>query len=240
MSSLSSASILGTKLVSISIDNTMYKCWNTNPTAGYFWLLRAPIVISIVINFIFFINILRALFTKLHKPSTSSARRNRYRRLAKATLILIPLFGVHYIVFIWAPDKVSPEAEVIKLYFEMFFNSFQGFFVAVLFCFFNQEVQMEIKKTWYRLWSKPDPVFLQQSQYLANSGDGARRFRDSRMAHPSDNRVSSDASSGPIEDGCLCKWTLNKNGKITRTFVNTHSLKPLKKNHKKMLKETCM
>ena len=47
------------------------------------------------------------------------------RRLAKSTLILIPLFGVHYIVFIGVPDNVEPTAEVAKLYFEMFFNSLQ-------------------------------------------------------------------------------------------------------------------
>lgn len=101
------------------------------------------------------------------------------------------------------------------------------------------QVQMVIRKTWYRLWSKPDPVYIQQSQYLANSVDGARRHRDSRTPLPSDNRVSSDASSGAVEDGCLCKWTLNKNGKLTRTFVRTQSLKNTKSN-KNLLKETCM
>lgn len=50
----------------------------------------------------------------------------KFRRLAKSTLVLIPLFGVHYVIFLGLPDKdVEPEAEVIKLYFEMFLNSFQ-------------------------------------------------------------------------------------------------------------------
>lgn len=48
-----------------------------------------------------------------------------FRKLAKSTLVLIPLFGVHYIVFVGLPDSVSDEAELVKLYFEMFFNSFQ-------------------------------------------------------------------------------------------------------------------
>ena len=47
------------------------------------------------------------------------------RRLAKSTLVLIPLFGIHYIVFIGVPDTVGPVAQVVKLYFEMFFSSFQ-------------------------------------------------------------------------------------------------------------------
>jgi hypothetical protein len=45
--------------------------------------------------------------------------------MAKSTLVLIPLFGVHYVLFVGLPDSVSPNAELVKLYYEMFFNSFQ-------------------------------------------------------------------------------------------------------------------
>ncbi|KAH3720388.1 hypothetical protein DPMN_063291 [Dreissena polymorpha] len=48
-----------------------------------------------------------------------------HRKLAKSTLVLIPLFGVHYIVFIGLPDNVDETTELVKLYYEMFFNSFQ-------------------------------------------------------------------------------------------------------------------
>jgi hypothetical protein len=49
-----------------------------------------------------------------------------FRKLAKSTLVLIPLFGVHYIVFIWIePDQVSEDLQMAWLYFEMTFNSFQ-------------------------------------------------------------------------------------------------------------------
>ncbi|KAH9489663.1 Parathyroid hormone/parathyroid hormone- peptide receptor [Bulinus truncatus] len=111
-------------------------CWNTNPTAGYFWIMRGPIVLSIVVNFIFFLNILRVLFTKLNAVNSPEAKKFRYRKLAKSTLVLIPLFGVHYIVFAGIPTNVNHTAELIQLYFEMFFNSVQ--------------VQSEIKKKWQR------------------------------------------------------------------------------------------
>jgi hypothetical protein len=49
-----------------------------------------------------------------------------YRKLAKSTLVLIPLFGVHYILFSLIPaDKLSETVEIVKLYFEMICNSFQ-------------------------------------------------------------------------------------------------------------------
>jgi 7 transmembrane receptor (Secretin family) len=47
------------------------------------------------------------------------------RKLAKSTLILIPMFGVPYVVFLaMVDDKLSDAIQVAKLYFEMTFNSF--------------------------------------------------------------------------------------------------------------------
>lgn len=36
--------------------NFCFRCWNTHPTSGYFWILRGPIVISVVVNIIISIN----------------------------------------------------------------------------------------------------------------------------------------------------------------------------------------
>ncbi|XP_055881637.1 parathyroid hormone/parathyroid hormone-related peptide receptor-like isoform X2 [Biomphalaria glabrata] len=125
-------------------------CWNTHPTTGYFWILKCPQVAIVVINFVFFINIVRVLFTKLVRTAPPRARKYRYRRLGKSTLVLIPIFGVHYLVTIGVPDNIDPVLETIKLYLEMFFNSFQGLLIACLFCFMNGEVQTEIRKRYIR------------------------------------------------------------------------------------------
>ncbi|NXB75538.1 GLP1R protein, partial [Donacobius atricapilla] len=74
------------------------------------------------------------------------------RRLAKATLTLIPLFGIHEVVFIFATDEQTTGIlRYIKVFFTLFLNSFQGFLVAVLYCFANKEVKSEMKKKW-QLW----------------------------------------------------------------------------------------
>ncbi|OWK52031.1 Growth hormone-releasing hormone receptor [Lonchura striata] len=63
-----------------------------------------------------------------------------FRRLSRSTLLLIPLFGTHYIVFNFLPEYTSLG---VRLYLELCIGSFQGFIVAVLYCFLNQEKQME-------------------------------------------------------------------------------------------------
>ncbi|GFO14654.1 parathyroid hormone/parathyroid hormone-related peptide receptor [Plakobranchus ocellatus] len=125
-------------------------CWNTHPTEGYFWIMRGPIVASILINFGIFVYIIVILCQKLSAVNSPEAMKFRYRKLARSTLVLIPLFGVHYMVFIFLPKDVHPTTQLVQLYFEMFFNSIQGFLVAVLFCFMNGEVRNELKKKWHR------------------------------------------------------------------------------------------
>lgn len=49
-----------------------------------------------------------------------------YRKLLKSTLVLMPLFGVHYIVFMAMPyTDVSGILWQVQMHYEMLFNSFQ-------------------------------------------------------------------------------------------------------------------
>lgn len=49
-------------------------------------------------------------------------------RLAKSTLTLIPLLGIHQMVFIFVPDestKATIGLRLTKLFIDLFFSSFQ-------------------------------------------------------------------------------------------------------------------
>ncbi|XP_072110281.1 vasoactive intestinal polypeptide receptor 1b isoform X1 [Mobula birostris] len=123
------------------------RCWQII-NSSLWWIIRAPILVIILINFILFVCIIRILIQKLHSPDIGLCESSQqYWRLSKSTLLLIPLFGINYIVFAFFPDSFRPE---IKVTFDLALGSFQGFIVAVLYCFLNGEVQSELKRRWRR------------------------------------------------------------------------------------------
>ncbi|NWX80581.1 GLR protein, partial [Alca torda] len=72
-------------------------------------------------------------------------------RLAKSTLTLIPLLGIHEVVFAFITDEhAQGTLRYVKLFFDLFLSSFQGMLVAILYCFVNKEVQAELLKRWQR------------------------------------------------------------------------------------------
>ncbi|XP_062298651.1 glucagon-like peptide 2 receptor [Scomber scombrus] len=131
-------------VVKIVYENT--GCWSI-VNRGFWWILRGPITLSVLVIFFIFIKILMLLLSKL-KADQVKFTDYRYS-LARATLVLIPLLGIHEVVFTVLIDECM---EGHSLYARNFINltlsSFQGFFVAVLYCFANGEVQAELKKRW--------------------------------------------------------------------------------------------
>ncbi|XP_053980055.1 parathyroid hormone/parathyroid hormone-related peptide receptor-like isoform X1 [Hylaeus volcanicus] len=121
-------------------------CWTTHENRNLFLIIRVPTMLSVLINFVFFVNIVRVLLLKLR--STVSEETQRYKRWAKSTLVLVPLFGVHYTVFLGMSYSmgVNETVEVAWLFCDQLFASFQGFFVAVLYCFLNGEVRAEVSR----------------------------------------------------------------------------------------------
>ncbi|KAL9823846.1 parathyroid hormone/parathyroid hormone-related peptide receptor [Geothlypis trichas] len=127
------------------------QCWDLS-AGNMKWIYQVPILAAVVVNFFLFLNIVRVLASKLWETTTGKLDpRQQYRQLLKSTLVLMPLFGVHYVVFMAMPyTEVSGLLWQIQMHYEMLFNSSQGFFVAFIYCFCNGEVQAEIRKAHVR------------------------------------------------------------------------------------------
>ncbi|KAI5098973.1 gastric inhibitory polypeptide receptor-like isoform X1, partial [Silurus meridionalis] len=124
-------------------------CWVKNENMLHLWIIEAPIFMIILVNFSIFIRIIQIIVSKF---KAHQMRYTDYKfRLAKSTLTLIPLLGIHKVVFSVVTEDQTHLLRTIWLFFELFFNSFQGLLVAILYCFVNKEVQSEIKKKWRHL-----------------------------------------------------------------------------------------
>uniref|UniRef100_A0A8C3SFX2 Glucagon receptor n=1 Tax=Chelydra serpentina TaxID=8475 RepID=A0A8C3SFX2_CHESE len=124
---------------------TLYLCigWGERPGTGGTRTSRGAI------NFFIFIRIIQILVSKLR---AHQMRYTDYKfRLAKSTLTLIPLLGIHEVVFAFVTDEhAQGTLRYVKLFFDLFLSSFQGMLVAILYCFVNKEVQSELVKRWQR------------------------------------------------------------------------------------------
>lgn len=131
-------------VVKILYENT--ECWSI-VNRWFWWIIRGPITLSVLVIFFIFIKILMLLLSKL-KADQVTFSDYRYS-LARATLVLIPLLGIHEVVFTVLIDEcVEGSSRYARNFINLTLSSFQGFLVAVLYCFANGEVQAELKKRW--------------------------------------------------------------------------------------------
>ncbi|KAM9747814.1 glucagon-like peptide 2 receptor isoform 1-T1 [Dama dama] len=129
------------------LENT--GCWGNNKNKKIWWIIRGPMMLCVTVNFFIFLKILKLLISKL-RAHQMCFRDYKYR-LAKSTLVLIPLLGVHEILFSFiTDDQVEGFPRLIRLYIQLTLGSFHGLLVAWQYCFANGEVKAELRKQWAR------------------------------------------------------------------------------------------
>uniref|UniRef100_A0A3B1JCX9 G-protein coupled receptors family 2 profile 2 domain-containing protein n=1 Tax=Astyanax mexicanus TaxID=7994 RepID=A0A3B1JCX9_ASTMX len=119
-------------------------CWISNTSLLY--IVHGPIQVALVVNLFFLLNIVRVLITKLRV--THQTESSVYMKAVRATLILVPLMGAHFILV-----PLQPEGRLSKAVYEFFMNiftHFQGLLVAIIFCFSNGESAIRRKSAQYR------------------------------------------------------------------------------------------
>ncbi|KAL0113951.1 hypothetical protein PUN28_011342 [Cardiocondyla obscurior] len=107
-----------------------------------------PVCVSTLLNLLFLFNIVRVLLMKLRAGPAIGTRPSRAMLQAfRATLLLVPLLGLHYLVILFRPPKHHPWENFYEV-LSAITASFQGLCVAVLFCFCNGEVIAQFKRKW--------------------------------------------------------------------------------------------
>eukprot|EP00064_Thunnus_orientalis_P012612 superscaffoldBa00001955_g12647 len=164
-------------------------CWDDTDVAFIWWIIKAPITASLLVNFIIFINVIRILVQKLRSPGVGGNDTSHFKRLAKSTLLLIPLFGMHYMVFAFLPENTGAEA---RIFIELGLGSFQ--------------VQAELKK---RFWK------WQTQSYLSYSKRRRTLFTDSSTVTQISVLDKSSPKDQPVSETQALTNTLTPNNVST-------------------------
>uniref|UniRef100_A0A1A8J1F2 Calcitonin receptor n=2 Tax=Nothobranchius kuhntae TaxID=321403 RepID=A0A1A8J1F2_NOTKU len=128
------------------------ECW-ISPRTNLVHITHGPIQVALLANLFFLLNIVRVLITKLKE--THCAESMTYMKAVRATLILVPLLGIPFILLPWRPEgRIS---QTVYDFFMSLFTSFQGLLVAIIFCFCNAEAQTALRRKWLQwksAWGK--------------------------------------------------------------------------------------
>ncbi|KAJ8667488.1 hypothetical protein QAD02_009151, partial [Eretmocerus hayati] len=120
-------------------------CWTIHDNIYIYSMIQGPITLSVFINAALFVNMVKILVIKFRAPVEESFR---YKKFARSTLILVPLFGVHYCLslVISVIIRYNETIEIVWLFCDQLFASLQGFVVSLLYCFLTGEVREEITR----------------------------------------------------------------------------------------------
>ncbi|RNA31080.1 Vasoactive intestinal polypeptide [Brachionus plicatilis] len=166
-------------------------CWQMESIWNL--LIDAPNTILTILNVLCAIFVIRTLYSKIIGQSVSPEKVIKYRRLAKSILIIIPIFGVHFIIFEWLPYfRVATEDSLLELplvYMEIIFNGLQGLLASVACCFVQKEAQIE---TLILVYNILDEEYIRSIKY-------SREFR-SRSIHENTRIKRSDSTVDSATD----------------------------------------
>lgn len=145
------------------------KCW-MSPDTSLLYIIHGPVCAALVVNLFFLLNIVRVLITKLRV--THQAESSLYMRAVRATLILIPLLGIQFVLLPYKPH--DQQGSEIYDYIMDILMHYQGLLVSTIFCFFNGEVQTVLRRHWNQQRMQfagtfANADFFRSASYVASS-----------------------------------------------------------------------
>ncbi|XP_067649770.1 corticotropin-releasing factor receptor 2-like isoform X1 [Haliotis asinina] len=187
-------------------------CWDNHNQSTLIFIIYAPILVTLVINCAFLVNIIRILITKLRANNTIETV--RIRKAIKATAVLLPLLGIINILFLLKPEENGSLTKAYRV-INAVLPACQGIFISLLYCFMNSEVRGVIKKKWYRFRlsrsmnararrrnSRTSSFFLSQSEVVFMVSFRNKKIWNKRAPPARDYTITEADNS--MRCTCLC------------------------------------
>ncbi|XP_037978196.2 PDF receptor isoform X2 [Plutella xylostella] len=114
-------------------------CWYGYNFQPLFWIVQGPRLAVIVVNMIFLICIMRSLIIKLQQQACNELQ--TVRKATRAALVLLPLLGITNVLSLVDAPLDHRVGFAVWSYVSHVLRSFQGFFIALTYCFLNGEVR---------------------------------------------------------------------------------------------------
>uniref|UniRef100_A0A915EMK4 Uncharacterized protein n=1 Tax=Ditylenchus dipsaci TaxID=166011 RepID=A0A915EMK4_9BILA len=115
-------------------------CWLPYAQGNHLWILAGTMGAALILNVLLLLAIVVILVQKLR--TENSAESKKIWRTVKATILLVPLLGISNIPLFYEPTKPS----AIYMLGSAILQHSQGIFIAVLYCFLNHEIQVQVRR----------------------------------------------------------------------------------------------
>jgi calcitonin receptor-like len=151
----------GTAVIAYVVFRHKYEnelCWMDPGQSIVF--LAVPAICVILINIFLLFNVIRVIRTKLIFENNLNRKNSDISmKSARAVLILIPIFGLHFLLIPMRPDTGS-QFEYVYEVISCISTSTQGLSVSFLLCFCNSDVSLLIKKRFFQILNKIGSHFI--------------------------------------------------------------------------------
>ena len=151
----------GTAVIAYVVFRHKYEnelCWMDPGQSIVF--LAVPAICVILLNIFLLCNVIRVIRTKLIFENKFNRNNSDISmKSARAVLILIPIFGLHFLLIPMRPDTGS-QLEYVYEVVSCISTSTQGLSVSFLLCFCNSDVSSIIKKQFFHILDKIGSYFI--------------------------------------------------------------------------------
>uniref|UniRef100_A0A914H3H7 Uncharacterized protein n=1 Tax=Globodera rostochiensis TaxID=31243 RepID=A0A914H3H7_GLORO len=120
-------------------DGKLERCLGSYYLETVFWILDGPRLLQLVLNTFFVFNVIRVLWLKVRDSHQPSSEINRMKKSVKAALT-IP----------FSPTQENITYFAIWTYCASLSYMYQGFMIAIIYCFTNREVQSVLHNCYTR------------------------------------------------------------------------------------------